>query len=78
AKKELTYQVAQVNHHLALYKSISKELNAALAQVDTSYSAAADVIALISQANEQFSTLVQQSPQVNEYQSYLGSKASYN
>lgn len=77
AKKELTDQVAQVNQQVALYKSISKELKAALAQVDTSSSAAADVKALISQANKQFSTLEEQIPQVKENQSYQAIKASY-
>ena len=66
-----------MNQQVALYKSISKELKAALAQVDTSSSAAADVKALISQANKQFSTLEQQIPQVKENQSYQAIKASY-
>ena len=71
-------QVAQVNQQVSLYKSISKELKAALAQVDTSSSAAADVKALIKQANTQFSTLEKQIPQVKENQSYQAIKASYN
>ncbi|CAM5356988.1 hypothetical protein [Bacillus safensis FO-36b] [Bacillus safensis subsp. safensis] len=33
AKKELMAEVAQVNQQVSLYKSISKELKAALAQV---------------------------------------------
>ncbi|MFS0656259.1 MMPL family transporter [Bacillus sp. 179-C3.3 HS] len=78
AKKELTDQVAQVNQQVALYQTISKELKAALSQVDTSSSAAADVKALISQANQQFSTLEKQIPQVKENESYQAIKESYN
>ncbi|OLP66374.1 putative membrane protein YdgH [Bacillus pumilus] len=77
AKKELTDQIAQVNEQVGLYKSISKELKAALSQVDTSSSAAADVKALLSQANKQFNTLEKQIPQVKDNESYQAIKASY-
>ncbi|MGE6631498.1 MMPL family transporter [Bacillus sp. NPDC077027] len=78
AKSELISQVDQLNQYISLYKNISKELKAALSQVDNTQSATEDVKTLLNQTTNQFKTLEQQLPEVKQNESYQAIKASYS